>query len=133
MLINFYIAKNFDYKYIDNIYDLISSIDSSKLTVLTSDYEGLGLPPLECMSRGVIPIIRSCEGPNTYAVDNYNSIILPSNASNNEYLDTVSSLLGNALLLKQLSSNAALTAKKFRRNNFLENFSNELISFYNNA
>jgi glycosyltransferase involved in cell wall biosynthesis len=48
--------------------ELVSIIDQSKLMFFTSDYEGLGLPPLECMLREV-PVVTYKTYPLTEYFD----------------------------------------------------------------
>jgi glycosyltransferase involved in cell wall biosynthesis len=59
--------------------ELIDIIDSSKIMFFTSEYEGLGLPPLECMLRKV-PVVTYKTYPLTeYFSDSKFSILLIDN------------------------------------------------------
>ncbi|EPY2136732.1 glycosyltransferase [Klebsiella quasipneumoniae] len=62
----------------DNDQELISLIDKCKLYLLTSSQEGFSLPPLECMARGVIPVVFKCGGPEIYIEDGLNGFIVNS-------------------------------------------------------
>jgi hypothetical protein len=130
-LINSLQSNNFTYKYISNISELIECIDLSHLTLLTSDYEGLALTPLECMARGVVPIIRDCWGPHAYGINGLNCIIISNDAKKDEYLNNTKDILNNYPALTLLSEQAKLTAKKFKRSSFLIEIKNEIINYYN--
>ncbi|HBV4431192.1 glycosyltransferase [Klebsiella quasipneumoniae] len=62
----------------ENDQELISLIDKCKLYLLTSSQEGFSLPPLECMARGVIPVVFKCGGPEIYIEDGLNGFIVNS-------------------------------------------------------
>jgi len=93
--------------------DLIKKIDQSRLMVLTSYHEGFALPPLECMARGVVPVVTDCGGPRIYCVDGYNSRIIPKR---DPYLfvEAIVELLSNPETLSKMSNNCRLTATNFR-------------------
>lgn len=111
----------------ENDTELIKYIDQSKLMVLTSDFEGFSLPPLECMARGVPPILYDCGGPKNYAKDMVNSIIL-DNVDEAPILDAIMTLLSNEALLEKLSKNARLEAERFNYTAELERFTKDIMS-----
>lgn len=54
----------------------------SKFFLLLSEHEGFGLPPLEAMGSGCVPIIRDCYGPRLYMTSILGDHILPKSISN---------------------------------------------------
>jgi glycosyltransferase involved in cell wall biosynthesis len=128
-VMNLYSSKNFTYVYIKNLSQLVQCIDSANITVLTSDYEGLGLTPIECMSRGVIPIIRDCFGPNSYAINGINSLIINKNDPYLAYIDATDFLIDCKNRNKYIL-NCQNTAKKFNRKNAINFLANEIKNFY---
>ena len=110
-----------------NDLELIRYIDRSKLMVLTSDFEGFSLPPLECMARGVPPILYDCGGPQNYAKNMVNSIVL-ENIDNAPLLAAIMNLLADNELYEYLSKNARVEAGKFNYSMELQRFTKEIIS-----
>jgi glycosyltransferase involved in cell wall biosynthesis len=128
-VINLYRQKNFTYVYIENDRQLVQCIDSARITVLTSDYEGLGLTPIECMSRGVVPIIRDCFGPNAYAINGVNSVVIKKNDPPTFYIDATDFLI-EYNNLQRMKINCQNTAKKFNRKNAIIALSDEIKNYY---
>lgn len=90
--------------------ELIESIDSSRLLLFTSSKEGFGLPPLECMSRGLPAIIFECGGPNIYAEHEQNAFIVNDKIVAADYIFTI---LHDAGLYNKISVAAKETAISF--------------------
>lgn len=110
------------YKPADDL-ELISCIDNSKLMLLTSSYEGFGLPPLECMSRGVPAIVFECGGPSVYIENDVNSVIV---SDKTEAVHSLAFLLGDASAREKMSSEAILTASQFKNSSAFA----RLVSFF---
>lgn len=108
-----------------NDIELIKYIDNSKIMVLTSDFEGFSLPPLECMARGVPPVLYDCGGPKNYAKNGVNSIIL-ENRDDAPLLSSIMTLLENKTLYDELSKNARLEAQQFNYTVELKRFVSEI-------
>lgn len=53
----------------------------AKVFVLLSDHEGFGLPPLEAMGAGCVPLCRQAGGTSAYMVDALESLHVPLDAS----------------------------------------------------
>ena len=92
---------------------LIRQLDNCKLMLLTSSHEGFSLPPLECMSRGVVPVITDCGGPMLYCRNGFNSIVIDSRDPK-LFISEIKKLLSDTTLLNLLRENCVLTAKSFR-------------------
>ncbi|PXK99372.1 glycosyltransferase family 4 protein [Klebsiella variicola] len=90
--------------------ELIRSIDSAKLLLFTSSKEGFGLPPLECMSRGLPAIIFECGGPGIYAEHESNAIIVDDKDTAADYLYRI---LNDTEFYSKLSAAAQNTAITF--------------------
>ncbi|MBK5074418.1 glycosyltransferase family 4 protein [Budviciaceae bacterium CWB-B4] len=103
--------------------ELIEVIDQCKLMLLTSEHEGFALPPLECMARGVVPIMYECGGPSNYAINNYNSIIV-SPDDDKLIISSLNLLINDEILLHKMSNNALKTSKNYDFDSELENFIN---------
>ena len=90
--------------------ELIQCIDSARILVYTSDYEGFALPPLECMARGVPSVLYDCGGPRNYAVDHHNALIL-ENEDSAPLLDSIEKILNDRVFYEKLAENARRTAE----------------------
>lgn len=116
--------KNFHVKKPKNDQELIEIIDSCKINVFTSKYEGFGLPPLECMSRGIPAISYFCTGTSIYIDNEKNSFIVNSP---DEAIEKIKLLLDNNEKYKEISKEAEKTAQQYRNEKSFETF-NEIIS-----
>ena len=105
---------------------LISLIDKSKLMFFTSDYEGLGLPPLECMLRGV-PVVTYKTYPLTEYFNNKKLLNLLID-------DTFSAVreINRILLSPKLHSNYSEFCKEFVEKEFSENYALDFLNFIQN-
>lgn len=103
--------------------ELISCIDNSKLMLLTSSYEGFGLPPLECMSRGVPAVVFECGGPSVYIINNVNSVIV---SDKTQAIQSLTFLLQDSAARNEMANAAMLTAARFKNSSAF----NKLISLF---
>lgn len=95
----------------------------SKVFLLLSDTEGFGLPPLEAMGSGCVPLCRDSGGPRCYMVGPLASNLLPLQASTAEIFAKLRSLLSDPERLSALSEyakrsfSAGFEVSLMRRNN----------------
>ncbi|WP_318461220.1 glycosyltransferase family 4 protein [Photobacterium leiognathi] len=107
--------------------DLIKLIDSSKISLLTSDHEGFSLPPLECMSRGLPSVMYECGGPSNYVIDGYNAFVAEPDDS--EYvISSLKMLLESKELYSQMSKNAYETSLEFNFDKELDKLTNLIVN-----
>ncbi len=99
--------------------ELIELFDRSKFFILPSLQEGFGLPPLEAMSRGVIPIVFTKTGPAEYIIDGYNGFWAKSV---DEAVHIIKSLSHDTQKWNIISKNAAKTACTFTEEKFISDF-----------
>jgi len=59
-------------------FELIDAYDSSRIVLFTSEREGLGLPPLEGMARGLPAIVYKNGGSCSYMLDGKNGFYIQS-------------------------------------------------------
>ncbi|EFH5474660.1 glycosyltransferase, partial [Escherichia coli] len=93
----------------ENDQELISLIDKCKIYLLTSSQEGFSLPPLECMARGVIPVVFECGGPEIYIEDGLNGFIVNTI---DEASETILKLVKSYDSLIEIKTKAVGTARK---------------------
>ena len=91
---------------------LIALYDSAKIFLLTSDHEGFALPPLECMARGLPPVMFPCGGPSVYARDGENCVVV-GDASTDTAVTEIVSLLADVSRYARLSERARATARGY--------------------
>lgn len=91
----------------------------SKIFVLTSDFEGLGLVLVEALTQACVPIAFNCyTGINNVIQHNFNGLVVPQ-GHDSEFKQTLLKLANNNQLLLDLQRN-----NQFIENNFLiENIS----------
>jgi len=86
--------------------ELQSIYQRSKIFLLLSDAEGFGLPPLEAMGSGCVPICRDSGGVRCYMTGKFAQNLLPLSADVDKICDHVRMLLGSDSLLRELSEEA---------------------------
>ncbi|HBQ8757376.1 TPA: glycosyltransferase family 4 protein [Raoultella ornithinolytica] len=111
------------YKCPSNDEELIDCIDSSKLLLFTSSIEGFGLPPLECMSRGLPSVVFDCGGPSIYIKNGENSYIVYDAV---EAAERIYELLNNTNKYECISNSAKISALYFSSKNGFNEFYNYL-------
>lgn len=62
-----------------SIEDMRMAYMKSKIFIMLSDSEGFGLPPLESMGSGCIPICRDCGGVRAFMLDELADNLIPLN------------------------------------------------------
>ena len=95
--------------------DIINILDKSYCFISTSFSEGFGLPPLEAMSRGCVPIVIDAGGTSSYCFNGYNSLVCKKNDSYS-LLQSIIKLFNNQELHNELSFNGINTSKNFNQN-----------------
>lgn len=78
--------------------------ERSRLFVLLSDHEGFGLPPLEAMASGCVPLCRDAGGVRSYIVEELAGNLLPLDATIDEILDRAEALLADGDDWRRLSA-----------------------------
>jgi glycosyltransferase involved in cell wall biosynthesis len=94
----------------DSDASLIHLYDSAKVFLLTSEYEGFALPPLECMARGVPAVLFPCRGPMVYAQDGVNCVVV---GDVDAAVREVNALLDDPQRYERLSKAGLATAQRF--------------------
>lgn len=77
---------------------------NSKIFVLLSEREGFGLPPLEAMGSGCVPICRDSGGIRQYLDGALANLMLPLSASNEDIATRLETLLGTGSDLDYFSA-----------------------------
>jgi len=91
--------------------DLIHTIDKAKVMLLTSSYEGFGLPPLECMARGLPAVTFDCGGPSVYIRNGENSFIVETAS---QAANLINELLDDENFRKRIGAAAMSSAENFK-------------------
>lgn len=78
----------------------------SKLFLHLSEHEGFGLPPLEAMGAGCVPVCRDSGGPQSYMRDALGDLLLPLTLSQNDICKVVIALLADPVELLRYSEAA---------------------------
>lgn len=91
--------------------ELIKIIDASKLLLFTSYDEGLGLPPLEAMARGVPTVLFRCGGPDIYVQHERNAVYVDDVKDCRQRIDQ---LLSDESFYRRLCDGGVQTASEFR-------------------
>jgi len=90
-----------------SISDVINTIRTASLFVMSSDFEGMPNSLMEAMAVG-LPCISTdcpCGGPNTLIVNNENGILVPV-ADQKQLEDAIIRVISNPILSSKLSKNA---------------------------
>jgi glycosyltransferase involved in cell wall biosynthesis len=108
------VKPEFRYTIFSNVDDetLAKLYSSSDVFIFTSYKEGFGLPPLEAMAGGTAVVTTDCGGIRDYAVDGYNSLIVPP-GDPAAIAETVIKILNNQRLRDKLIQNGLETAKQW--------------------
>lgn len=80
----------------------------SKIFLLLSETEGFGLPPLEAMGSGCVPLCRDSGGPRCYMDGPFADYLIPLNAPSSEILRRLQTLLADPVRLSKLSLESKL-------------------------
>ncbi len=99
--------------------NLIKVLNRSKFFILTSKFEGFGLPPLEAMARGAIPIVFTNTGPADYIIHGVNGFIT---LDMEEAINIIKDLTNDQEKWLKIAKNAIETAKRFTEENFFQKF-----------
>jgi glycosyltransferase involved in cell wall biosynthesis len=112
------VKPEFNYTQYSNIDDgtLARLYSSSDVFVFTSHVEGFGLPPLEAMACGVPVVTTDCKGNRDYAINGYNSLVVPPGDSV-AVAKAVLRVLANVNLAEKLTKAGIETAKKYSWDN----------------
>ena len=104
---------------------LIAALDSARVLLFTSEREGLGLPPLEAMARGLPCIIFENDGAKTYLEDGQNGFLIAA-GDEEEAAQRLHTLLHDPDLYRRISSHAPETAKLFATSQGFSDFLDSL-------
>jgi len=84
---------------LDEMRDIYSR---SKCFIHLSDHEGFGLPPLEAMGAGCVPLCRDSGGVRVYMNEGLQELVMPLEAPIEVIFTTALSLVRNESMLKRL-------------------------------
>jgi glycosyltransferase involved in cell wall biosynthesis len=88
-------------------------VETADAFVLSSRYEGWGIVLLEAMAAGLPVVSFDCEwGPRDMITHRHDGLLVPLGDTKG-LAESLSDVLGDAQLRKQLATNAALTAQRF--------------------
>jgi hypothetical protein len=96
----------------------------SRCFIHLSDHEGFGLPPLEAMGAGCVPVCRDSGGIRAYLCSGFVSkLVFPKTLQPDQFFSEAEKLIGNASLLVQYSQEVQrifdaglIASKNIRRN-----------------
>lgn len=105
------VKPNFPFLFFESPSDdeLAKLYSSANLFVYSSHVEGFGLPPLEAMACGTPVVTTDCLGVREYAVDGYNTLLVPPKDPN-KLSEAISKLLIEIELTKKIRQNGLNTA-----------------------
>jgi glycosyltransferase involved in cell wall biosynthesis len=103
---------------------LCQQIRKAKFFVGTSEAEGFYLPPLECMSQAVFPVLYDCGGPRIYINDNENGKFVNSTEEIFEFIYSP-----KKIAIHNSYETLHLTAEKFSSDHANEKFRKFLVCF----
>jgi glycosyltransferase involved in cell wall biosynthesis len=87
-----------------NSEEMKSLFQRSKVFVLLSEHEGFGLPPLEAMGAGCVPLCRDAGGVCCYMTGALAENLIPLDAPLDPILQRINTLLADREKLQRLSS-----------------------------
>lgn len=82
---------------------------SSKVFLYLSETEGFGLPPLEAMASGCVPICRDSGGPKIYLKEKLSDLLLPLDLPSNEIIKKAFTILDDKELWSKYSKESRLS------------------------
>jgi glycosyltransferase involved in cell wall biosynthesis len=117
------VKPEFTYTLFRNVDDetLAKLYSSSDIFIFTSYREGFGLPPLEAMACGTAVVTTDCGGNRDYAVNGYNTLIVPPGDPKAVAEATLKILRDNELR-ERLVKNGMETAKQWTWNKVVNKF-----------
>jgi len=117
------VKPEFRYTIFSNVDDetLAKLYSSSDIFIFTSYKEGFGLPPLEAMASGTAVVTTDCGGIRDYAVDGYNSLIVPP-GDPAAIAEAVIKILNDQRLRDKLIQGGLETAKQWTWNRVVDKF-----------
>ena len=114
-----------EYHYRPNTSELADLYNKAAIFVCPSIIEGFGLPVLEAMASGCATITTDSIGIREFAVNNENSIIVPTKDPI-AIANSVAKIANDAILKKYISSNGIKTAERFIYKNMYNSFAEAL-------
>lgn len=91
----------------------------SKIFILTSDFEGLGLVLVEALTQGCVPISFDCySGIHNVIINGFNGVIVPKN-DESEFKKNILELANNHQMLVELQKNNRSIEDDFSKVNIL--------------
>ena len=97
--------------------ELVSLFISHSFILYPNVYESFGMPPVEGLACGCVPILRPNVGAaDMYAVDNFNSIYLTDNINDDAY--KIVNILKNKEKIYELRSNSSKNIDQFNPENY---------------
>jgi len=112
-------ANNLQYLGVKRTEELVKLYERAHLILNTSRFEGFGLPPLEAMARGTLPVLTDSGGIREYAVHNYNAVIANTVK---EFEEAILKLKEDQEFYNYLRKNGMKTSKQFTKENFINRF-----------
>lgn len=86
----------------------------TKIFLLLSETEGFGLPPLEAMGAGCVPVCRDAGGPQSYMLGSLGDLLLPLTMPMPEICSKLIALLADPVALERYSDAARCVFQKGR-------------------
>jgi glycosyltransferase involved in cell wall biosynthesis len=89
-----------------SISEMASIYSRSKVFLHLSEHEGFGLPPLESMGAGCVPLCRDSGGVRAYMKDDFEKLLIPLDCGVEQISDRLLGLITDPNCLLNLSSAA---------------------------
>ncbi len=106
-------------KYLGFVKDMVELYDQCGFVILTSKFEGFGLPTMEGMARGAIPIVFTPTGPKDFIKHGVTGFFVKNKE---EILHILSSLSQDKQKFEFISKNCIEKAKEYTISKFSEYF-----------
>lgn len=113
------IGSNVKYAGFLSTSELVALYDQCAFAILTSQFEGFGLPPLEAMARGCIPLVYTKTGPLEYLQDGYNGFFV---RTPEDVFQRMEELRNDRERFMDISKKAVETSKRFSPELFVSTF-----------